>query len=333
MTHEHAQLLLLDLAYGELSPDEAREVERHAAGCGSCAGQLEGLLATRRLAAQLADEPVPARGRAELLAAARRAVAPAPVRRRARSRAYALAASAAVVALAAGVALRLAGQRSPVPVRNDVTALHDLAPLEDVAPGAGPGTPAPQVERPPVSTPAPSAPPIMAPAAPERRRAPPAPESQPPLAPAGAPAQPLAVAPERAEASRAPQAARPAERPEARASFEPRSLVEETERRASAGELREEGRRLTCDGAPVERVALLDGARVVKLTVHADDGTVHEGWYDHGGRLRAVRRSTAGRPAMLSVPEDADTAEEGAWRPRTLPARAPDLTALSRCTW
>ena len=49
MTHERAQPLLLDLVYGELSPDEAREVERHAADCAPCAAELEGLLATRRL--------------------------------------------------------------------------------------------------------------------------------------------------------------------------------------------------------------------------------------------------------------------------------------------
>ena len=86
MTHDRAEPLLLDLAYGELSPDEAREVERHAADCAPCAAELEGLLATRRLAARLADAPVPARGRAELLALARRAVAPAPSRRRVRAR-------------------------------------------------------------------------------------------------------------------------------------------------------------------------------------------------------------------------------------------------------
>ena len=54
MTHERAKSLLLDLAYAELSPDEAREVERNAAECASCAAELEGLLATRRLAARQA---------------------------------------------------------------------------------------------------------------------------------------------------------------------------------------------------------------------------------------------------------------------------------------
>ena len=196
MTHAQAQSLLLDLAYGELSPDEAREVERHAAECAACAAELEGLLATRRLAARLADEPVPARGRAELLAAARLAASPAPARRRLRSRVYAIAASAAVIALVAGVTLRLTGQRSALRGREDFPELRDLAPMEDVAPSPAPvpAAPAPARKRqaaPPVTEARPSRAPAPAPLpssprqdiAAERRGSAPSPSAAEPLAP------------------------------------------------------------------------------------------------------------------------------------------------------
>jgi hypothetical protein len=53
--------LLLDLAYGELSPARAAEVEEHARGCAECGPQLEGLRRARKLAAPLAAtvEPPP----------------------------------------------------------------------------------------------------------------------------------------------------------------------------------------------------------------------------------------------------------------------------------
>jgi hypothetical protein len=53
--------LLLDLAYGELSPARAAEVEEHARGCAACGSQLDGLRRTRKLAAPLAAtvEPPP----------------------------------------------------------------------------------------------------------------------------------------------------------------------------------------------------------------------------------------------------------------------------------
>jgi len=126
---------------------------------------------------------------------------------------------------------------------------------------------------------------------------------------------------------------RRAERPEPwPAPATPRSIVDDIERRAAAGQLHQEERRLTCDGATIERLALLDGARVMKLSVRTDDGTVHEGWYDGGGRLLAVRRSTAGRPATLSFPGDEATAE-AELSPGFLPSRAPVPTALPRCAW
>jgi hypothetical protein len=53
--------LLLDLAYGELSPARAAEVEEHARGCAACGPQLDGLRRARKLAAPLAAtvEPPP----------------------------------------------------------------------------------------------------------------------------------------------------------------------------------------------------------------------------------------------------------------------------------
>ncbi|GEJ58787.1 zf-HC2 domain-containing protein [Anaeromyxobacter diazotrophicus] len=328
MNHDQAQPLLLDVAYGELTPGEAREVELHAAGCPRCAAELAELLAARRLAARLAPEPVPARGRAELVAAARRAVA--PVGRPARARAYALAASVAVVALAVGVTLRWSGQRPAWPGGDAIPEQGDLVPMEDVAPRVAPGPPAPV----PGPAPAPSLAPGPAAARPPAAKRLPGPAaaarpraSQQDLAraergaaPAAAPAPAarppvpaFAAAPERAAALRAPEAARraaPAEAEvEAHAAGASPAVAEDVERRAAAGELREERRRLTCDGRTLERVALLDGERVVKLTVRFEDGAVEVGWYDGAGALRAVRPSGA------------------------LPSRAPAADALSRCAW
>jgi hypothetical protein len=64
---------LLDLAYGELSKREAREVEAHAATCEACRAELSRIRGTRRAMATLAHEPAPERGERILLAAAREA--------------------------------------------------------------------------------------------------------------------------------------------------------------------------------------------------------------------------------------------------------------------
>jgi beta-lactamase class D len=107
MTHEEARERLLDLAYGELEPAEQRQVERHVSGCAGCAAELAAMARTRAAAGLLPD-PDPPGGRAELVAASRRAVAGMVRPGRARwSRPAAWMAVAATILAVGGVTLRL----------------------------------------------------------------------------------------------------------------------------------------------------------------------------------------------------------------------------------
>jgi len=141
------------------------------------------------------------------------------------------------------------------------------------------------------------------------------------------------AAPRRSAAPRAQEVerfAQPTQAPAAASAAQ--SMVDDIERRAAEGQLRQERRRLSCDGVSVERVALLDGARVVKLTIRTDDGTVHEGWYDEAGRLQTDRRSGPRRPAELT--SEGEGTDEAAPAPSlTLPSWAPSPAALPRCGW
>jgi hypothetical protein len=313
VTHDRARELLLDLAYGELPPDEARGVERHAAECPGCAAELEGIVATRQLAARLADEPAPARGREELLAAARRAAARAPARR-ARARLYAFAASAAVIAVVAGVTLQLSGGRSKGIPDDGFTETSGRARLEEP-----PAAPAPSAD-----TAAPSAP--RGDVAREARDdAGIALERAQRSPPAGAPPPARPGIRERANAARAQTAGRAEEaQTRYRSEAEPRSIADDIERREAAGLLREQAWRLVCDGAAIERVALVDGGAVVKLTVRDGGGAAYAGWYDAAGRLRAIRH---GESAAIVAPGGETTS------PAALPPRAPAPDALARCGW
>jgi hypothetical protein len=108
MTHDRAHTLLLDLAYDELAPDEASEVSRHAAECSDCAAELERIGSARALAARLGEGPVQIGGRGALVEAARRAVASRPTRRWfTRPATLSFGAAAAVIAIVAGVTLKL----------------------------------------------------------------------------------------------------------------------------------------------------------------------------------------------------------------------------------
>ncbi len=73
MTHETAREKLLDLAYGELTGREGRRVEAHLHECEACRAELAAIRETRGLMSALGEAPAPARGEAELLAAARAA--------------------------------------------------------------------------------------------------------------------------------------------------------------------------------------------------------------------------------------------------------------------
>jgi hypothetical protein len=352
VTHEQAHALLLDLAYGELEPEELSEVSRHAAECAACAAELEGISALRALAADLGDGPAPARGRDELVEAARRAVAKRPTRRWfTRPAALSFGAAAAVVAIVTGVTLQLTregGHRA-----GEELAVAAPEPPSSAPQGfsAAPPPPQPPPEVAQREAPAPEAAPTR-PSAPRRSSeavagvaaAPPASarverDREPSTAVAAAPlpaspsramAGPPAAAREVASESAAAPARKTAERrakqdadtlATAEGDGTSQQVMEDVERRLAAGELTEERRQLRCGGAPVERVALVaSGGHVVKVSERRGGATVLEGWYDGAGRLRATR--TAG-------------SEAGAERAAaSLPRVAPSLEALATaCSW
>jgi len=106
MTHEDAREKLLDLAYGELEPSERVQVELHVSVCAGCAAELADLARTRAAASLLPDPDLPG-GRAELLEAARRAVAGEVRPRRTRwSRPVGWMAVAATVLAVGGLTMR-----------------------------------------------------------------------------------------------------------------------------------------------------------------------------------------------------------------------------------
>ncbi len=127
MTHEELRERLLDLAYGELSPRDARKVEEHAASCEACRAELGRIRETRRLMSALPEEPAPAEGERILLAAARGAAG----RRGARILPpWLLGGSLVAVSLAAIVAVsfRVASMRPRSPGRDDPNALMGESP-------------------------------------------------------------------------------------------------------------------------------------------------------------------------------------------------------------
>ncbi len=123
MSHEEQRDRLLDLAYGELPPRDARELEEHAETCEACRVELGRIRATRGLMSSLPEEAAPEAGRRILVAAAREAV-----RRREPRRAVprwlwggsVLAASVAAVVL---FSLRVANVAPPPAGREDPDAL------------------------------------------------------------------------------------------------------------------------------------------------------------------------------------------------------------------
>jgi hypothetical protein len=109
MTHEELRDRLLDLAYGELSPRDAREVEDHAASCEACRDELARTRGTRQVMSSLPVEPAPARGEGVLLAAAREAAARRSERGRLGRWLWRGALVAVPVAAVVAVAIRIAG--------------------------------------------------------------------------------------------------------------------------------------------------------------------------------------------------------------------------------
>jgi hypothetical protein len=124
MTHERAQELILDLAYGELAPDDAREVARHIEECSECAAEWARIASTRRASSRLAD-PRDDHRRDAILSAARQAVARPPARRRSRAAMWTVGAGMAVAVIVGGVTLKLTSGRP-------VDRLASVAPKADV---------------------------------------------------------------------------------------------------------------------------------------------------------------------------------------------------------
>lgn len=203
MSHDELRERLLDLAYGELSPREAREVEAHAEGCEACRAELAAIRGTRQVMSALPVEPAPERGRAVLVAAAREAVRARPPRGKVGRWLWAgpvLAASLAVVVV---VSVRVGERPPPSAGREDPDALLGERRYAEPAPAAPPAVP-PAAPR---EAPAVAAAPAPAPSAPPRggaRREAPrfatAPEADAPAPPA---AVARAPAPEPAPSERA----------------------------------------------------------------------------------------------------------------------------------
>jgi anti-sigma factor RsiW len=63
--------LMTDYLEGALSESDRKRFEAHLSGCDGCTEYLEQLRITMRLAARIADQPVPAELEAELLQAFR----------------------------------------------------------------------------------------------------------------------------------------------------------------------------------------------------------------------------------------------------------------------
>ncbi len=272
MTRDAYTDRLLDLAYGELSRREAREVEAHAASCEACGAELGRIRGTRRIMAALPDEPAPDRGERILIAAAREAAEARRPRRLVPRWLLGGAVAAASLAVVAVVSYRVI---EIAPRRDDRTALLGESPY-----ATPPPAPEPQASAPPpaqaeggaadrdAARPAPEAkgivaepPRIAAAPRPSRREAPPsappardglqAYASPPPPAPAPAPSarleaesrgrvaaaeRPADEAPKASAEAAAPPAMAAA--PSASAAQPPRAAAGAAPERASPGAMR-----------------------------------------------------------------------------------------------
>lgn len=333
MNHELASELLLELAYGDLPPREARDVEAHAAGCDACRAELARIRETRALMARLPVEPPPERGEAILLAAAREAAA-ARVRKRSLLPPWLLAGSVGAVAVAAVAVVSwqlgktappaalhpretdlMGASRAPPPAA-PAPAFAQPPPVAAVEPakGEGAGPPARREAARAVSVaPAPKAawapPPAPAP------REPPPPTrhlaAEAPPAAAPEPAPPALAGAERAEAKAArtdrteamaegaPSASRAPVAERRRAAARP-SAAREPAREAGAVGTR------SFAGCPGERrrIVELDGdGRVIRYVREGERRTI-EHRYSPDGRLSAAAELVDGgrRPLPLDAP-------------------------------
>jgi hypothetical protein len=203
MTHETFAEKLLDLAYGELPPREARKVEAHAASCETCREELARIRDTRRLMSALPAEPAPEQGERILLAAAREEAARRAPRRRLPPWVWGASLAAASLVAVAAVSYRIMALRPGPLQREDREALLGPSPY---------AARSPEVRAEPLEARKDEVhPPAEAPPAPQERRK---------EAPARAerPARRYATPPEARDAAQAPsQAPAPAADVEAKA--------------------------------------------------------------------------------------------------------------------
>jgi hypothetical protein len=236
MSHDRFHDRLLELAYGELSPREARELEAHAESCADCGAELGRIRATRRIMGALPDERAPDAGERILLAAAHEAVRDRKPRRLLPAWAWSASVVAALVVTVGSVSYRLLAMRPAAERPGEellgrgpyAEAPPAPEPAEDEAPKA---QASPSTAAPAQAPHAPAPPRVAKPSAPPRSkgraladaREEPARKEAAPAAPA--PASPPA---ERAVAS----AARPPEAP-------PAGARDERARRAAEADVEE----------------------------------------------------------------------------------------------
>ncbi|HEX9242856.1 MAG TPA: zf-HC2 domain-containing protein [Anaeromyxobacter sp.] len=190
MTHDELRERLLELAFGELTPREAREVEEHAGSCEACRAELARLRGTRQVMAALPVEPAPERGEGILLAAAREAAEKRKERSRVSRWLWRGALVAVPVAAVIAVSLRIAGLSPREQADRDALlgeSRISLAPPEVAEPPAAAPEPAPAKKKSEAAPPASAGPPARE----ERSRS----EQRFATAPPPAPAEPAHPSP------------------------------------------------------------------------------------------------------------------------------------------
>jgi hypothetical protein len=368
MTHDSCREKLLDLAYGELAPRDARAVERHLEACDACRTELARIRETRAAMSALGPVPAPEPGERILLAAARAAAEEARRRRPAPllpSWMWAGAVGTVAILAVAAVSYRLVAMRPGR--RDDPNALlarspakPEAAPVAEAPAGPpaaepepaapreapGPATPRPVPSRPPAS-------PERFAAAPAQRAAPFPPAAgsgsaeredevagasapEPPAREAAGSAAGYAAAPPSPAPALSDAGAAPRKAPERKTAASRAALPEPAEdamarfeRLDRAGALRRSVvRREGCPGEQVREIDRDPSGRVVRLAVLTGSGWVEQ-VYGPDGALAAVR--VGGGPAVRFDPPGRPPA--GATLPAGIVHRAEDVRddAPPRC--
>jgi hypothetical protein len=154
MRHEDANEKLLELAYDELPPREAKAIEAHARECAGCGAELARIKGTRGVMARLAPEPAPEHGEALLLAAARQAAEQRGRRRRAPRWVWSGAIAAAAAVLVVVISSRLTGMsREPAALRDAPDAIAGGSGARELASAPAPADEREKVARAPEAEP------------------------------------------------------------------------------------------------------------------------------------------------------------------------------------